>query len=171
MWHRPHNPVLRCPGLAAVATASVILLAVGCTSTSPSGSRVTVSETIENKPLSDIRMAVIKVFQKHGYSAATAYGRKLVFERVGNTWSKVAYGTWMDPTVWIRVKVDITEARPDVNVLNLNVYRVHDKGDPVLEEEIYYYGVKHKPFQSMLTEVKQSLENSGASLTNSLPAR
>jgi len=161
----------RCAAAGWATLLLALLIAGGCTSTSPSGNRVTVSETIENKSLSDIRVALIKVFQNHGYSAGTAYGRKLVFERVGNTWSKMAYGTWMDPTVWIRVKVEITEARPDVNVINLNVYRINDKGDPSMEEENYYYGAKRKPFQNMLAEVKRSLESPTPAPTTSAPAK
>jgi len=133
------------------------LIVSGCSSTSPSGARVTVSETIENKSLSDIRLAMIRVFQKHGYATATAHGRTLVFERMGDRWTRLAYGTWMSSAVWVRVKVDIVEARPGVNVLNLNVFRVTDKGDPSMEEETYFYGVKRKPFQAMLSEIKADL--------------
>jgi len=141
-------------GICALAT----LLGAGCASTSPSGASVTSSLTVEGRTLEQIRLATIMVFQKNGYEVKSAFGRKLVFEKKAGAVNKVLYGGWMDASVWVRVKVRIEELKADVQVLDFNVYRVKDRGDPILEEEKETFS-KSKPFKELLAQIKAQLDS------------
>ena len=145
-------------GAAGLLTACLILVA-GCQSTSPTGAQVTASITITNHSLPDIRVATIEVFREAGYTVPSAFGRELVFEKPASTMTALAYGGWMDPSVWIRAKVRIEEMKPDVNVLDCAVYRVQNHGDTTLEDEQRAYGMKSKPFKELLASVKTKLDS------------
>jgi hypothetical protein len=144
-------------GLACLWVVCLVVLA-GCQSTSPTGATVIASTTITGQGLSEIRMATLEAFQKAGYTVASAFGRELVFERRAGNMTDFAYGSWMDPAVWLRVKVRIEEIKPDVNVLDCSAFRVQNHGDSVLEEENRAYGMKSKPFKELLAGIKAKLD-------------
>jgi hypothetical protein len=144
-------------GMGGVVLGGLLLLA-GCQSTSPTGARVTASITLTGRALSDIRMATLKVFQEAGYAVASAHNRDLIFEKRAPGMTDVAYGSWMDPAVWMRVKIRIEEMSPEVSVLDCSVYRVQNRGDTILEEESKAYGTKSGPFKELLAKVKARLD-------------
>jgi hypothetical protein len=135
-----------------------LLLSTGCQTTSPTGDSVMVFETIQGRSLSSIRLAALEVFQAGGYQVKSAFHRDLVFEQQGSTMSSIAFGSWAEPAIWLRVKLRIEELRPGVNALQCNVYRVQNRGDTILEEESRAYGKKKKPFQEMLRTIKAKLD-------------
>jgi hypothetical protein len=147
-----------------------LLLATGCTSTSPSGAEVTTSLTVKGKPLGEIRVAAIEVFQKAGYEVKSAFGRNLVFEQYGGKMNSMLYGGWMDPSVWIRVKLHIEELQTETNILECNVFRVKNRGDSILEEETRARGKSSKPFKKMLRDIQARLEAPPGSPAKPTPA-
>jgi hypothetical protein len=152
------NVKIRACGVGTILAALGLLLTCGCTSTSPSGAKVTASLAITGRSLTEIRVASIEVFQKNAYEVKSAFGRNLVFEKYGGTMSTILYGTWMDPSVWFRIKLRIEEMRPGEHVLECNVFRVKDRDDPVLEEETRAYGKSSRPFKEILQQIKTTVE-------------
>jgi hypothetical protein len=150
-------PGARVVGLASLSAVLLGWLA-GCQSTSPTGAKVMATTTINGRDLSDIRLAALETFKKAGYAPASAFGRDLLFEKRASGMTELAYGTWMSPSLWIRVKVRIEEIKPGMDVLDCTVYRVSDRGDSVLEEENTAYGMKSKPFKELLAEIKSRLD-------------
>ena len=144
-------------GLASLLLGGLLLLG-GCQSTSPTGAKVAASSTITGRSLSEIRLATLEAFQKEGYTVPSAFGRDLVFEKRASGMTDLAYGGWMDPAVWLRVKVHIDEIKPGVNVLDCSVYRVLNRGDNILEEENRAYGTSNKPFKQLLAKIKAQLD-------------
>ena len=147
----------RAIGLASLSVAFLVL-SDGCQSTSPTGAKVMASTTVTGRSLSEIRMATLEAFQKEGYASTSAFGRDLVFEKRASGMTDLAYGSWMDPAVWLRVKVHIDEIKPGLNVLDCSVYRVQNRGDNILEEEKKAYGMKSKPFKELLAGIKSRLD-------------
>jgi hypothetical protein len=138
---------------------ALLLWAVGCsTPVSPTGDRAMAYQKIEGRSLSDIRLAAIEVFRTNQYQVKSAFGRDLVFERRGGTYSALMYGGWSDLSVWFRVKLRIEELSPDVNVLECNVYRVQNRGDNVFEEETLASGKSKQPFRDMLVQIKARVD-------------
>ncbi len=135
-----------------------LLLGAGCESTSPTGAKVTATTTVSGRSLSEIRMATLTAFQKAGYTVASAFGRDLVFEKRASGMTDLAYGGWMDPAVWLRVKVRIEELKPNVNALDCSVYRVQNRGDNILEEETKALSAKSKPYKELLADIKAKLD-------------
>ena len=115
------------------------------------------SETVEGCSLSEIRLAALSVFQAQGYQVKSAFGRELIFERPGSTFDAVTFGGWMDPSVWLRVKLRIEEIRPDVFSLDCNIYRVQNHGDNIFEEESVAYERSKKPMREILGQIKAKL--------------
>jgi hypothetical protein len=140
-----------------LAMAGWLLLGTGCQTTSPTGDKVLAYETVEGRTLSEIRLATLEVFQKNGFAVKSAFGRDLIFEQKASTMSSLAFGAWMDPNVWLRVKIRIEEVGSGVDAIECNVYRVQNRGDNILEEEDRAYEKKKKPFQKLLTQIKEKL--------------
>ncbi len=151
-----HQSSLRA-GAALLAAALVLVSIAGCRTTSPSGSKVAATQTVEGYTLSQIRMAAITVFQGRGWQVKSAFERDLIFERPGSTADAITFGGWMDPGVWLRVKLRIEELRPDVNSLDCNIYRVQNRGDTTFEEEALAYERSAKPLREILTQIKAKL--------------
>ena len=62
----------------------------------------------------------------------------------------ITYGSWMDPTVWLRTKVRIEELSFEVSAIECTVFRVQNHADTILEEETWAYEKKRKPFEEIL---------------------
>jgi hypothetical protein len=133
------------------------LVLAGCQTTSPTGEKVTAFVTVEGRSLQEIRLATIEVFQAKGFQVGKTAKRDLVFERVGSTLSSVVYGSWMDPKVWVRVKIHIEETKPELNVVEGTVFYVQNRGDSILEEEGHAYSKSKQPLQEILAQVKARL--------------
>ena len=136
-----------------------LLAGGGCsgTTTSPSGASVTASVTVQGQTLAAIRSATIEVFQKDGYALRPAPEGKLVFEKRAGKTASYAYGGFFDSGVWIRAKLDVRPIGENLRVIECVACRVRNHDDQFLEEEQTAPGVKRKPFEALLNEIKTKL--------------
>jgi hypothetical protein len=157
--------------ITAVAFLGWLLALTSCQTTSPTGAKVKATVTIQDRSLSEIRLATIEVFEENAYTVHSAHDRHLIFDKQGSALRSLAYGAWMDPTVWIRATVDIVSLGAHGNVLDCTVSYIQNRGDSILEEEQTSTGMKRGPFQKMLEAIKARLEESPAGLnsTNAAP--
>ena len=139
-------------GLAVAVLAACLLLG-GCATTSPTGDKVAATVTVEGASLEQIRTAAFDVFQQQAFLIRTAHGRDLVFERQGSKLAGLAYGSWMNHNVWMRLRLRIEEIKPGTNVVSLKTFRVEDHGDPVLEEEREVSGSNKRICRDLLAQV------------------
>ena len=147
-------------GAAGLMLLMCVLLGMaGCRSTTPTGAKAAAFNIIEGHSLTQIRLAAIDVFRASGYTVASAYGRNLVFERRMTTMTDIAFGAWLDTTVWLRVKLRIEELNPDVNILECNIYRIVDHDNKAMEEEKEAYEMSHRPFKELLAKIKAKVES------------
>jgi hypothetical protein len=144
-----------------------LLVSGGCrsTTTSPSGASVTASVTVAGKTLVAIRQAVLDVFQKNGYALRPAPGDRLVFEKRAGKTTSYAYGGLFNSDIWMRARVDVKPIGKEVRVIECEACRVRNRDDQFLEEELTS-GVRRKPFEELLSEVKSKLAASPAAVPN-----
>ena len=138
----------------------LLLLAVaGCRSTPESGQSgpppVAAVDIRGNTP-GQVKPTVSQVFQDHGYRLASSTPGELVFDKPGGGWNNLAYGSWMEASVWVRVKVRLLPT-PELGCrLECRAYRVRDPAS-AMEQETPLPHAKGKPLQELLDQIAASL--------------
>ena len=152
------NPTLRSLATGIfVAVAGIGLL--GCKSLNQSASASFASVRIEGHTAQQICAASVVVFQQGGYTVADGLRSEMVFEKEGSRWDQIAYGSWVNPApVWIRVKVSMIPLSDDAFRLQCQAYKVRNKGDPLVEDQVRIGNSHSKPYQALLDEVLGQLK-------------
>jgi len=152
------NPTLRSLATGIfVAVAGIGLL--GCKSLNQPASASFASVRITGHTAQQICAASVVVFQQGGYTVADGLRSEMVFEREGSRWDQIAYGSWVDPApVWIRVKVSMIPLSDDTFRLQCQAYKVRNKGDPLVEDQLRIGNSHRKPYQALLDEVLAQLK-------------
>ena len=140
-----------------LATASTAL--IGCKSPAKPESASFASVQIQDHTAEQIRAATVVVFQQDGYTPVDVGRAGMVFEKQGSRWDKIAYGSWIDDSgVWVRVRVSVVPLSEGVFRLQCQAFRVRDKGDAVLEEQVRLRNNRGKPYQALLDKVLGQLK-------------
>jgi len=137
----------------------LILAGSGCQSTSqnrPFASSLA-SVTVRDRITEHIRQVTMDVFKENQFQVGYAGPEKLVFEKPGSFMNELAYGSWMDSEVWIRVKLYISRFGDNSHVVACDAFVVRDRGQPAFEEEIKLSKVRRGPYRKMLKEIRDRL--------------
>jgi hypothetical protein len=139
-----------------VAVAGLALL--GCKSMNKPASASFASVRIQGHTAEQIRAASVVVFQQDGYTVVEGRRSEMVFEKEGSRWDQLAYGSWVnEASVWLRAKVTVVPLYDDTYRLQCQAYKVHNKGDPLAEEQVRIGNSHRKPYQTLLDEVQGQL--------------
>ena len=113
----------------------------------------------------EVARTLSQVFRDAGYTAAPLPPNKdmmLMFEKQGGTGDMLLYGDWSGKPPWSRVKLNIKSRDPQNHLVECNVYRVLDRGDPRFEEETRTR-INRKAYQELLNLAKAKLDATPAS--------
>lgn len=143
---------------AALLLGGLIWAATGCKSAATGGPPSFADVVLEGHTQDEIRAAAIKVFTSHFYVTKVSGPDILVFDKSGGTMDNVLYGGWGPGEVTIRVKLYLTTAGSQSYRLAAQAFMVRDVGDTRLEDEQRLSKLRRGPYQKLLNEVKQSLD-------------
>jgi hypothetical protein len=143
---------------AVVAVCLYALLVSGCSSTGDKNSSAFASALVHARTHEDVRNTTALVFREHGYQVIQNGYAKQVFEKEGSTLEKLSYGSLMDRTAWMRVKVSLYDVSSDTYRLECQAFAVRGKGE-ALEEEVKMTKLTRSPYQEILKEVAKRLGN------------
>ena len=145
--------------LPQAALALVLTLAPGCQSTGEpkpdSNSHAWVIVPSANLEL--VHSAIESVFKEEFYETVRTELTQLVFEKPGSVMDGVAYGSWLQNSVWVRIKVGVKPYLTDSFLIESDVYMVRHRGDSFFEEETKAIRFKKKPFREQLEKVKKRI--------------
>jgi hypothetical protein len=142
----------------AVLMAATIGLA-GCSSMSKPASASFASVRIRGHTAEQIRATTALVFEQDGFSAVRVQRGEMIFEKEGSKWDSIAYGSWVDNTpVWVRVKLSVVPLAEADYRLQCQAYKVRNKGDPLIEDEVRVGNAHKKPYQALLDKVLGQLK-------------
>jgi hypothetical protein len=147
-----HRTLWRC----ALALSVCVSVLTGCGSADKTLGPRTASVDIRLNTPRQISEVVQAVFHDQGYVLVHTERLKLVFEKEASAAASLAYGSWMDKTVWVRVKVSMTLAGEETVHVQAIAFHVQERGTSI-EKEIPERGLQPKPFQKLLDEVARRL--------------
>jgi hypothetical protein len=122
------------------ATLLALLLANACNTVEPEKYEPTAIATSHNQSLFALGEAMLAVFQEDGYTPLTNTQTDFVFEKPGGAWSNIAYGTMMDPAVWMRVKIHLERVNSTTYRLEADLFRIRARGTSMEEKQHLKYG-------------------------------
>jgi hypothetical protein len=140
----------------AVALSVCVSVLTGCGSADKSLGPRTASVDIRLNTPRQISEVIQTVFHDQGYVLVHTERLKLVFEKEASAAASLAYGSWMDKTVWIRVKVSMRLVGEETVHVEAIAFHVQERGTSI-ETEIPARGLQPKPFQKLLDEVARRL--------------
>jgi len=151
---------------SALIPAALLLviasLGPGCKSKPPPPSKSLAYVEIKGKAPLEIARAISAVFKEARYVPARLppnHDMMLMFERQGNTGDMLLYGDWTSNKPWYRVKLSIKTLDSETQLVECEVFRVKEYGDPKFEEETKLTHSKKGHFQELLDQVKQRLDS------------
>jgi hypothetical protein len=134
-------------------------LLFGCKSLHKPATASFASVQIQGHTAGQIRAATAVVFQQDGYAAVDVRRPEMVFEKEGTRWDQIAYGSWVNEApVWLRVKVSLVPLAGDSVRVQCQAYKVRNKGDPFVEDEVRINNTHSKPYQTLLDKVAGQLK-------------
>jgi hypothetical protein len=133
------------------------LLLTGCETRPDYANARKASVLIKGSTLRQIKNVTEEVFQEERYSLVHSERDKMVFEKGGSKMDNLAYGTWMEGTVYIRVKLLLLANKDGSVTVESTSWVVQDHGTSV-EQEFPRHGMKPAPFQKLLDEVAHRLD-------------
>jgi hypothetical protein len=110
----------------------------------------------------EIARTISAVFREAGYQPAPLPANTnmmLMFEKEGSTSEMLVYGDWSGKKLWQRARIHIKSRDQQRHMVECDVFRVLDHGDPRFEEESKLSRLKRKPYQQLLDEVKTRLNS------------
>jgi len=141
-----------CWRLAALLAACLgLLLSAGCSSTGKTNSAGFASVVVQARTHDQVRNTTALVFREHGYQVMQNGWAKQVFEKEGTTMEKLAYGSLMDGTAWMRVKVSLYDVAADTYRLECQAFAVRGRGE-ALEEEVKLTKLSRGSYVDILNE-------------------
>jgi hypothetical protein len=136
---------------------TLLLVLTGCHSTEKPESKPYASVVVQGNTPGQIAAAATEVLHENGYSPVQVEPPNLVYEKRGNRWAQIKYGSAIDDTpIFVRVKVAIVPAGEAQFRLDAHAYYVWDKGGPT-EQEITSNLPRSGPIQKMLEEIVRRL--------------
>ena len=148
------NSRMRAAGwrLAWLCAAASLLPLMACQSTSGSSPHVLATVNIPGNTPGQVRAAAIEVFKQQGYQLAGTTAKQTTFEKPGSRWDNLAYGSWLDDTTWVRVKVEFLQTADPGCRVEARAFWLRDRGGPT-EEELPVGNLNRKPYQKLLDEI------------------
>lgn len=139
---------------------TLALSGIGCKSSGekPPRSASLVSLPIHGSDAITIRNATLAVFTEQLFESLYVGESKLVFEKRGSFMKDLAYGSWMNSAVWIRVKIDITKYGATSHLLECDPFAVSGRNDSFFEEERRLTRLSKGTYKDLLREVKRRVE-------------
>ncbi|HEV2209457.1 MAG TPA: hypothetical protein VG167_11815 [Verrucomicrobiae bacterium] len=138
----------------------LLLVLTGCSTEKPESKRYA-SVVVQGNTPGQIAAAATQVLHENGYSPVQVEPPNLVYEKRGNRWAQIKYGSAIDDTpIFVRVKVAIVPAGEAQFRLDAHAYYVWDKGGPT-EQEITSNLPRSGPIQKMLEEIVRRLGGKG----------
>lgn len=141
--------------LPAVAVAACLLFASGCASTGEFGDRTVV--VIYNQKPERIIGATTEAFVSQGFVRTYDSDAEAVFERKGSTMQNLAYGSWMEGSIWERATLTIEPYGKGASLLEAKVERISNKNDDFFTDKKQMSKRARKPFQEMLDQIAEKL--------------
>jgi len=145
--------------VTGIFVAAVSIALIGCKSLNKPSSASFASVQIAGHTAEQIRAVSVVVFQRGGYTAVSGQRGEMVFEKEGSRWDQIAYGSWVNEApVWIRVRVSMVPLSADTFRLQCQAYKVRNKGDPFIEDQVRIQNRHRKPYQALLDQVLGQLK-------------
>jgi len=137
-----------------------LVLAAGCQSTGQPkpNTKSDAWVVVPSANLDIIQSAIESVFREDMYQVARTDLTQIVLEKPGSRMDGLAYGSWLDTSVWVRIKVNIKPYLTDSFLIESDVYMVRHHGDTFFEEETKAHLFKKKPFRQLLEKVKKRVQ-------------
>jgi hypothetical protein len=129
----------------------------GCSSLAKPGSGAFASVQIPGHTRDQVRGAVVLEFEQDGYTAVEVKREEMVFEKEGTRWDQMAYGSWLEKNVWLRVTVSVVPLGDAAWWVQCQAFMVRGKGNPTQEEPVPLRKKQNKPYQAVLDKVAARL--------------
>lgn len=117
--------------IVRVALLSLVFVAAGCKTTDTARDGSLASVVINGRTADEVRQTTIEVFGWNGYKHVS----DLTFEKKGTQWDRMAYGSWLTDSVWIKIRAQINSRGEFSQVLGCDAYIVEDRDEGVMENE------------------------------------
>jgi hypothetical protein len=137
--------------LPTVAVAAGLMFASGCASPGEFGDRTVV--VIYNQKPEAIIGATTETFVNQGFTRTYDSDDEAVFERKGTTMQNLAYGSWMEGSIWERATLTVEPYRTGASLLEAKVERISNKNDDFFTDKKQLSKRARKPFQEMLDQI------------------
>ena len=139
-----------------------VVLATGCSSMNRPASTSFAGVLITNQSREQIRAATVMVFQQNGYQLAPTPSNELAFQREATRREQLDYaglvGTHDGEQVLIRVQMNIEPNGVGAYWLGCKAYAICNPGQPVFESSTALFGFQSGPYQKLLDNVKDTLQ-------------
>ena len=122
------------------ATLLVLVSPTGCNTMEPETYEATAIVLSHNQSVAALGEAILEVFNADGYTPLTNSQTEFVFEKASGTWGNIAYGTLMDPKVWLRAKVRIEKVNSTTQRLSVDLFRIRARGTSMEEKQHLRHG-------------------------------
>jgi hypothetical protein len=156
------SPIFLSRWMCLAVSLTCLWLLAGCKTSTPSprlSDSLAYVEVTGRTPL-EVAHAVSEVFREASYSPARLPANddmRLMFEKETGKGDLVLFGDWSGKNLWHRVRINIKPLDAQRQLVECDVYRVLDRGDPRFEEESKLSTLKKKPYQEILDKVKARL--------------
>ncbi len=144
------------PTLMAIVRVALLALAfvvAGCKTTDTAHDGSLASVVINGHTADEVRQTTIEVFGWNGYKQAS----DLTFEKKGTQWDRMAYGSWLADSVWIKIRVQITSRGEFSQVLGCDAYIVEDRNEGVMEDERKLKFMRADECKKILDQIQRRL--------------
>ena len=144
-----------------------VVLATGCSSMNRPASTSFAGVLITNQNRESIKAATVTVFQQNGYQLAPTPSNELAFQREATRREQLDYaglvGTHDGEQVLIRVQMNIEPNGVGAYWLGCKAYAICNPGQPVFESSTALFGFQSGPYQKLLDNIKDALQQPGMS--------
>ena len=137
------------------------LLAAGCSSVSgDAGTGSFAHVTIKGHTLPEVQAATDDVFRASGYEGGRAGPTKFQYWKGGSRADQYAYGGILASDGQISYRVDVTVRELDDSriLVQCDVFRLRQNGDPFFNDEVALRPFRSGPYQLLLNKIKGKLK-------------
>ena len=141
--------------LLVVTGVTCLLFTGGCATDGEFGDRTAV--VIYNQEPEKIIDATTQVFSSKGFNKTSSSDTEVVFERKGTLMQNMAYGSWMEGSIWEKATLIVEPYGKGASLLEAKVDRVSNKNDEFFAETKSLSKRARKPYQEILDQIANML--------------
>jgi hypothetical protein len=141
--------------LFTAAAMVALMFTVGCATPGEFGDRTVV--VIYNQEPEKIIEATTHKFTSVGFTTLTTDDNEGVYERTGSTMQNLAYGSWMEGSIWEKATLTVEPYGNGASLLEAKVDRISNKNDEFFMDKKALSKRQRKPFQEMLDQIATEL--------------